>query len=192
MTVDPICPCKMLTRHDRKPLVSMAVEDKCNWHVRQCRQLIKVSSVLVAESSIFDDTDVHAMFISDAESSTCTDTHVHAMSKTNLKGRWWPDSIFCTKKNLEKERKYTKINNVSLQCKLDAGRRKGMLFPFPLCRDSSVDHSFISNNNYRKQKRGRKKEKKEKCRFLYVEKYLSFLLKNIFPVQVTSSVHKKM
>ena len=171
MTVDPICPCKMLTRHDRKPLVSMGVEDKCNWHVRQCRQLIKVSSVLVAESSIFEDTDVHAM------------------SKTNLKGRWWPDSIFCTKKNLEKERKYTKINNVSLQCKLDAGRRKGMLFPFPLCRDSSVDHSFISNNNYRNQKRERKKEK---CCFLYVEKYLSFLLKNIFPVQVTSSVHKKM
>ena len=38
----------------------------------------------------------------------------------------------------------------------------------------------------------RRERKKEKCPFLYVEKYLSFLLKNIFPVQVTSSIHKKM
>ena len=37
----------------------------------------------------------------------------------------------------------------------------------------------------------RRERKKEKCPFLYVEKYLSFLLKNIFPVQVTSSIHKK-
>jgi hypothetical protein len=45
-----------------------------------------LSSISVAESSIFEHTDVHAMFISDAESSICAETDVHAMSKLNLKG----------------------------------------------------------------------------------------------------------